>query len=69
VEQIVTQLLQGAPAAIADAKALVAHVAATANDQALLAETARRIARARASDQGREGIAAFLEKRKPRWIP
>lgn len=67
VESVVASLLQGGPASIADAKELIAHVAATANDQALLAETARRIARARASAEGREGVAAFLEKRKPRW--
>ena len=31
-------------------------------------ETARRLAAARASDEGREGVAAFLEKRKPNWV-
>ena len=31
-------------------------------------KTASRIARVRASDEGREGMAAFLEKRKPNWI-
>ncbi len=67
VDAVIENLLLGGPAAIADAKELVAHVAATGNGQALLTETARRIARARASDEGREGIAAFLEKRKPRW--
>jgi hypothetical protein len=35
---------------------------------ALLADTAERIAQARASADGREGIAAFLAKRKPNWI-
>jgi methylglutaconyl-CoA hydratase len=67
VEAVTESLLLGGPGSIADAKELVAHVAATPNDQALLAETARRIARARSGDEGREGIAAFLEKRKPRW--
>jgi methylglutaconyl-CoA hydratase len=67
-ERIVAALLQGGPGSIAAGKELVAYVAASANDQALLAESARRIARARARDEGREGIAAFLEKRKPRWI-
>jgi methylglutaconyl-CoA hydratase len=38
-------------------------------DEALARETARRIAAARASEEGREGIASFLEKRKPRWHP
>jgi methylglutaconyl-CoA hydratase len=30
-------------------------------------ETARRIARARVSEEGQEGVRAFLEKRKPSW--
>jgi methylglutaconyl-CoA hydratase len=29
--------------------------------------TARRLAHRRVSDQGREGLAAFLEKRQPDW--
>jgi methylglutaconyl-CoA hydratase len=36
-------------------------------DEDLMAETARRIAKRRASLEGREGLAAFLEKRKPEW--
>jgi len=31
-------------------------------------ETARRLAAARSSDEGKEGVAAFLEKRKARWV-
>ncbi|MFM8682023.1 MAG: enoyl-CoA hydratase/isomerase family protein, partial [Alphaproteobacteria bacterium] len=34
---------------------------------ALVAETARRIAAIRVSPEGREGIASFLEKRRPGW--
>ena len=30
--------------------------------------TSALIARVRSSDEGREGIRAFLEKRKPRWV-
>jgi methylglutaconyl-CoA hydratase len=37
-------------------------------DTLLIADTAPRIARLRASPEGREGIAAFLGKRKPRWL-
>ena len=33
----------------------------------LVEDTARRIARIRTSEEGREGIAAFLEKRRPQW--
>ena len=36
-------------------------------DEAVIEDTARRIARVRAGDEGREGLAAFLEKRKPKW--
>jgi methylglutaconyl-CoA hydratase len=60
-------LLQNGPQAVREAKLLVAHVGARPNDAELRAETARRIARLRASPEGREGVAAFLEKRKPSW--
>jgi methylglutaconyl-CoA hydratase len=58
---------QNGPEAIAEAKRLVAAVAGRPIDVELRADTARRIARQRASAEGREGVAAFLEKRKPRW--
>jgi methylglutaconyl-CoA hydratase len=60
-------LRQNAPGAMADAKRLIADVAGRPRDDALIADTARRIAAARASAEGREGIAAFLEKRAPSW--
>jgi methylglutaconyl-CoA hydratase len=37
--------------------------------EALRAETARRIADVRASDEGREGLQSFLNKRAPAWLP
>jgi methylglutaconyl-CoA hydratase len=62
----VRELLTGAPGAIAAAKALIADVArrSPADTAAACSEA---IADRRASDEGREGIAAFLEKRPPRW--
>jgi len=60
-------LLQNGPQAVREAKQLVAYVGGQPNDAALRAETARRIARLRATEEGREGVAAFLEKRKPDW--
>ena len=56
-----------APGAVADAKALVNEVADRVIDHTLLDYTARAIARRRSSEEGREGVAAFLEKRKPFW--
>jgi methylglutaconyl-CoA hydratase len=47
----------------------VQDMAGRALDDALRAETARRIADIRASDEGREGIQSFLNKRKPSWLP
>jgi methylglutaconyl-CoA hydratase len=56
-----------APSAVADAKALVRDVAGRPVSDALRHETAARIAARRASAEGREGIAAFFDKRKPEW--
>ena len=65
--EVVDMLLQCSPDAHRRAKALIDAVAGRPIDQALADDVARRIAAARASDDGREGIAAFLEKRAPRW--
>ena len=56
-----------APGAIRDAKALVDDFADRPIDHGLMEESARRIAHRRASAEGREGVQAFLEKRKPAW--
>jgi len=56
-----------APGAVAASKDLVAFVDDREIDHHVMDETARRIARARVSDEGREGIAAFLGKRKASW--
>jgi methylglutaconyl-CoA hydratase len=60
-------LCQNGPRAVGEAKNLIAYVAGRPNDEKLRAETARRIARVRSTAEGREGVAAFLEKRKPSW--
>jgi methylglutaconyl-CoA hydratase len=65
--QIVEVLLQSGPVAQQAAKDLVFAVAGRSLDDALIEETAGRIAELRASEEGREGVAAFLEKRKPAW--
>ena len=57
-----------APAALAKIKDLIRFVGAGEVDDAMIADTAKRIAEIRVSPEGREGIASFLEKRKPSWI-
>lgn len=66
-ENVVEALLAGAPGAIADAKRLLFRVSGREVDDRMVADTAGQIADRRASDEGQEGLAAFLEKRAPRW--
>jgi len=67
VDEFVDRLLATGPEAVRAAKRLVRDVARAPLDDALVTETARRIADRRASAEGREGVAAFLAKRPPAW--
>jgi methylglutaconyl-CoA hydratase len=67
VAELVALLVANGPAAVKACKRLVQDVAGRPVDAALRDETARRIADIRASDEGREGVAAFLGKRDPAW--
>ena len=67
VEELISALLAGGPHSQSRAKRLIAEVAGRPVDDALEALTVRSIAQARASPEGREGIEAFLKKRKPAW--
>jgi methylglutaconyl-CoA hydratase len=69
VERQAQVLLSSSPAALAATKRLLADVVEAPIDDVLLAATAKCIADARVSPEGREGIAAFLEKRVPAWVP
>ena len=69
VARVCAELAEGGPAAQAASKDLIRTVAGRPVDDALMTETARHIAKARAAPEGREGITAFLEKRPPRWRP
>jgi methylglutaconyl-CoA hydratase len=68
VERQANVLLSASPAALAATKRLLADVVEAPMDDVLLAGTAKGIADARVSPEGREGIAAFLEKRAPPWV-
>jgi methylglutaconyl-CoA hydratase len=68
VDEIVATLVGNGPMALRACKALVQDMAARPIDTALREETARRIADIRASDEGREGVQSFLNKRPPAWL-
>jgi methylglutaconyl-CoA hydratase len=68
VAGIVKALVNNSPNAVRQAKLLVRDMAGQDVSDALLHDTAKRIALIRASSEGREGVASFLEKRKPSWL-
>ncbi len=68
VAAIIKALVSNSPNAVHEAKVLVRDIAGRPVDNAMLADTAERIAAIRASEEGREGVASFLEKRKPSWL-
>jgi methylglutaconyl-CoA hydratase len=68
VDEIVAALVANGPMAVRACKRLVQDVAGQPISAALREDTARRIADIRASDEGREGVQAFLGKRKPSWL-
>ncbi len=67
ISMLTDSLSANAPGAMGDAKRLVNDVAGEEIDNRLLEETAKRIARARVSAEGQEGVRAFLDKRAPSW--
>ena len=68
VDELVAALVANGPMAARACKQLVKDVAGRAIDAELRADTARRIADIRASDEGREGVQSFLGKRAPSWL-
>jgi methylglutaconyl-CoA hydratase len=69
VSNLLAQLLANGPAAVIAAKALISEVQNQPIDDALIRLTAARIADIRTTAEAQEGLAAFLEKRGPRWPP
>lgn len=68
VNAILGELVQGAPGAHAVTKELIRAVAKRPLTPELMADMAIRIATARASGEGKEGVRSFLEKRQPSWL-
>lgn len=67
VETLTEQLLANSPAAVCAAKQLVFDVADRPVNDQLIAQTSQAIAAIRVSEEGQEGLSAFLEKRTPDW--
>jgi methylglutaconyl-CoA hydratase len=68
VADIVKALVTNSPNAVKEAKRLVQDVAGQPLTAELIADTAERIADIRSSEEGKEGVRSFLEKRKPNWL-
>ena len=68
VAKLLDDVLKGGPAALAAAKRLVRDLAGRPIEPGLIDDTAQRIAALRATPEGREGVAAFLDKRRPAWL-
>ncbi len=68
IGEILDSLLKNGPHAQAQCKALIRAVSGQPIDETTIEETAQRITNVRASPEGREGLTAFLEKRKPSWV-
>ena len=69
INEVLGALLLAGPRAQAECKALIRAVASRPIDESVIADTATRIARVRGSAEGKEGVAAFLDKRAPAWVP
>ncbi|MBT3938226.1 MAG: gamma-carboxygeranoyl-CoA hydratase, partial [Pelagibacterales bacterium] len=66
-EKNIDNILKGGPKALKSSKELIFFVEGKNIDEVLMMETAKRIADARATNEGKEGTEAFLNKRKPNW--
>ena len=67
IKKLAASLCQGGPKAQVAAKRLIQAIEKTPINNSLMHDTSQRIADIRASKEGKEGLNAFLEKRKPDW--
>jgi methylglutaconyl-CoA hydratase len=67
VEELTSQIMLNGPSAVREAKRLIRNVMGRGDREALIEETSQLLAKLRTSEEGKEGLSAFLEKRKPSW--
>ena len=68
-DALVSDLLKGGPKALAEVKNLISYISSSpSHDEKVVRDTAGHIARVRATEEGIEGVSAFLEKRSPKWV-
>jgi methylglutaconyl-CoA hydratase len=68
INELLGRLIQGGPVAQALSKEWIRAVAGVPITPDLVKDSAARLAEVRASEEGREGIRSFIEKRKPSWL-
>ncbi|NQW10205.1 MAG: enoyl-CoA hydratase/isomerase family protein [Alphaproteobacteria bacterium] len=68
VDALIAEILSAGPKAVRASKSLIFAVAGKEIDDLVMRDTAQRIAQKRAGGEAKEGLSAFLEKRKPRWV-
>jgi methylglutaconyl-CoA hydratase len=68
IENLIEHILKNSPAAIRAAKQLIFDVQNKPITDQVLAKTSEKIAELRVSEQGQEGLSAFLQKRRAKWI-
>ena len=69
INEVLGALVVAGPRAQAESKALIRAVASRPVDDSVIADTAARIARVRSTPEAKEGVAAFLGKRRAAWVP
>lgn len=68
VDELTKALVSASPNALEECKTLLQSVAGRDIDADLIAHTVQGIASIRASNEGKEGVQSFLQKRKPNWL-
>lgn len=68
IENLIEHLLKNSPAAILEAKKLILEIQNKPISEDMIAMTSDKIAKIRVSEQGQEGLNAFLQKRRANWV-